>query len=309
MLAARLIQTLKKLQPDLVHYDSVDLALFEPATSGLRRVLNHHNCESAMMERRAENEPNPLKKLYLRSQAGKLARVERDICSLFDVNLAVSELDANTIKKRAPTAHFHIVENGTDTTYFTPLVGQEEPASIIFAASMRFYPNAAAVRFLVSKIWPLIKARRPAARLYLAGQGSPEWMLRLGEADPNIQVVPTPEDMRPWVARASVFLCPILDGGGTKLKILDAMAMGKAVVSTSIGCEGLQVSPGKNILVADTPEDFATAVHNLLGDAALRQCLATAGRKLVEEKYSWEAIRGRLEGAYRCTLETRPCNI
>ena len=306
-LAKRWFQTIRRFRPDLIHFDSIDLALFEPVTRGLRKVLNHHNCESAMTDRRADNEPNPLKKVYLRSQARKLARLEGTLCPHSDVNLAVSELDANTIKKRAPNAHFHIVENGTDTAYFSPQNVREEPLSIIFAASMRFYPNASATRYLVSKIWPLIKSRCPSSRLYLAGQGPPEWMLHLGDADPSIHVVPNPEDMRPWVARASVFLCPMLDGGGTKLKILDAMAMGKPVVSTSIGCEGLEVSPGKDILVADTPEDFANSVQNLLEDLPMRQRLAAAGRKLVEEQYSWDMIGRHLTDAYNCALGSGKC--
>ena len=306
-LAERWTQTLRQIQPELIHFDSIDLGLFAPATQGFRKVLNHHNCESAMMERRGDNEPNPLKKLFLRTQAHKLARLEGELGPQCDVNLAVSELDAQTLGARAPGAHFHVVENGTDTAYFTPMEGREEPSSIIFAGSMNYYPNIAAVRFLVSKIWPLIRSRRPAARLWLAGQGPPEWMLQLEKTDPNIRVVPNPEDMRIWVGKASVFLCPILDGGGTKLKILDAMAMGKPVVSTSVGCEGLHVSPGKDILVADTPEDFATAVHNLLEDPATRQRLAAAARKLVEEQYGWDAIGHRLEEAYGCAVGHEAC--
>jgi len=306
-LAKRWFQTIRRFRPDLIHFDSIDLALFEPVTCGLRKVLNHHNCESAMTDRRAENEPNRIKKLYLRSQARKLHRMERILCPVFSVNLAVSEVDAAVLRSRAPRAHFHIVENGTDTAYFSPQNVREEPLSIIFAASMRFYPNASATRYLVSKIWPLIKSRRPSARLYLAGQGIPEWMRQLEKTDPNIQVVPSPEDMRPWVARASVFLCPMLDGGGTKLKILDAMAMGKPVVSTSIGCEGLEVSPGQDILVADSPEDFANSVQNLLEDLPMRQRLAVAGRKLVEEQYSWDVIGRHLTDAYNCALGSGKC--
>ena len=307
LLAARWQHTLARYQGVLVHFDSIDLGLFAGAAADFRKVLNHHTCESAMAYRRAEKESNPLKKAYLWHQARKLERLEQEICHQFDVNLAVSELDAQLLLSRDPRAHFHLVENGTDTSYYEPAAGSEEPRSLIFAGSLGWYPNVSAVQFFVREIWPSIKQQCPGAHFCVAGQRPSESLLQWLMEDPDIVVVPSPEDIRPWIARAALFVCPMLDGGGTKLKILDAMAMGKPVVSTSIGCEGLAVSPGKNILVADTPEDFATAVHNLLEDPVTRQRLAAAGRKLVEDQYSWDVIGSHLEGAYRCVQNRNAC--
>lgn len=291
----------------LVHFDSIDLALYFPPARGFRKVLNHHNCESAMAERRAEKEPNPLKRAYLRQQARKLKRLEQEVCHQFDVNLTVSESDAQVLSRRSRSAHFHVVENGTDTDYFSPVEAAPEPRSVVFAASLNWYPNLSAVRFLGREIWPRLKSQCPGIRLFLAGQKPPQWLVQWAEQDPEIVLVANPVDIRPWIARGAVFVCPILDGGGTKLKILDALAMGKAVVSTPIGCESLEVKHGENILVADTPEDFARQVLRLVEDEALRKQLGACGRVLVEKLYSWEVIGRHLEQAYQYALKGGLC--
>ena len=302
-LAARWKQTLDRLRPALVHFDSIDLGMFAPAAEGFRKALNHHNCESAMAYRRAEKEPNPLKKAYLWHQARKLERLERELCPRFDVNLAVSQLDVQTLQQGSPKAHFHVVENGTDTDYFRPASENNvEPHSLIFAGSLRWYPNVSAIRFFVSEVWPRLKRQCPAVRLYLAGQKPPDSLVEWLRKYPDIIVIPTPEDIRPWVWKAAVFICPILDGGGTKLKILDALALGKAVVSTRIGCEGLQVREGVDVLLADTPENFTAQVKRALEDTELRKRLGESGRRVVEEKYSWDVVGRHLHDAYRSVL-------
>jgi polysaccharide biosynthesis protein PslH len=286
----------------LLHLDSIDLGLFASATTGFRKVLSHHNCESAMAFRRAENEPNPLKKVYLRLQARKLANMERSICGTFDMNTVVSEGDAALLKAIQPTAHIHVVENGVDTDYFALSEIDEEPHSVAFTGSLDWYPNVSGMEFFVREIWPRVKNGFPNSRLYVAGKNPPEQALRWGKEDSSIVVIPNPEDIRPWLARASAFVCPILDGGGTRLKVLDAMAMAKAVVSTTIGCEGLRVANGENILIADAPQEFADKLRLLLSDEELRNRLGRAARTLVESEYSWERIGRQLEQAYRCAL-------
>jgi len=291
----------------LVHFDSIDLALYAPAARGFRKVLNHHNCESAMAERRAEKEPNPLKRAYLRQQARKLRRLEQRLCHQFDVNLTVSELDMQTLRKRNPQAHCHVVENGTDTEYFHPTKTAPEPNTLVFAGGLNWYPNVSGIRFFVREVWPILKERCPGIRLYLAGRSPAPEVVRLAGSDPAIELIADPVDIRPWIWKAAVFVCPIIDGGGTRLKILDALAMGKAVVSTSIGCEGLEVKPGENLLVADTPQEFATQILRLLDDDDLRKQLAVNGRVLVEHDYSWRMIGRHLQQAYGCGSGSGGC--
>jgi glycosyltransferase involved in cell wall biosynthesis len=290
----------------LVHFDSIDLAMYFPPAANFHKVLNHHNCESAMAERRSDKEQNPLKRTYLRQQSGKLKRLEQEVCHQFDVNLTVSELDAQTLKARNPHAECRVVENGTDTEYFHPSDAQTEPDTLVFAGGLSWYPNISGIRFFVREIWPLLKQQRPAIKLYLAGRSPAAAVKDMAQSDSAIELVPDPVDIRPWVWKASVFICPIIDGGGTRLKILDALALGKAVVSTTIGAEGLEVRSGEHLLVADEPQDFATQVSRLLHDDGLRRQLAMRGRSAVEKLYSWTVIGSHLEQAYKWALEQNP---
>lgn len=292
----------------LVHFDSIDLALYFPPAAKSRKVLNHHNCESAMAERRAEKEPHPLKRAYLRQQAHKLKRLEQQVCHQFDVNLTVSELDMRTLQARNPQAHCHVVENGTDTEYFHPSDVAPERDTLVFAGGLSWYPNVSGIRFLAREIWPILKQMHPNIRLYLAGRSPAPAVVHFAQSDPAIELIADPEDIRPWIAKAAVYVCPIIDGGGTRLKILDALAMGKAVVSTRIGCEGLAVKNEESILVADSAEDFAGSVTRLFDDPALRSRLGKRGRELVERTYGWQAISEHLEQAYCCASNSRRCS-
>jgi glycosyltransferase involved in cell wall biosynthesis len=238
-----------------------------------------------------------------------LARLEREACNLFNVNTVVSERDAHFLRNQSPEAHIHLVENGVDTRYFSPCRHEEQPGSLIFTGSLNWHPNVNALRFFAREIWPLIKHQCSGAHLYLAGRSPHSSLLDWARRDPSVEVAASPDDIRPWIARACVFVCPILEGGGTRLKILDAMAMARPVVSTTIGCEGLRVTAGENILVADTPQDFASKVVNLLENSDRRRQLGAAGRTLVEKHYDWEIIAHQLHLAYRCALDPETCNL
>jgi len=306
-LAARWKEILQKHQDFLLHFDSLDLALYSDAAASLPKVLNHHNCESALMRRRGANAKNPLKKPYLLNQAQKLAALERQVCPRFNVNTVCSDLDARALRDHCASVHTHLVENGVDTEHFRPVRGAEERDTLIFSGLLDWEPNVSGIHYFVDEIWPLIRRDCPSVRLYLAGRHPVLSVRRLQAHDRSIVVVPNPEDMRPWLARAAVYVCPLLEGGGTRIKLLDAMAMAKPVVSTSIGSEGLRVRDGENILVADTPRDFAFSILRLLNDKPLRLQLAYAGRALVERHYSWGTIVLRLDEAYRCASGVLTC--
>ncbi len=290
-------------QWSVVHFDSPDLANFVDAAVRFPRVLNHHNCESAMMRRRAELEPSAVKRLFLRDQARKLKQLESDLCRQCDINLTVSEADTDELREHCAEGCFHVVENGTDCSYFSPREEMETPASVIFAGSLNWYPNQSALRFFGEQVWPILKKSHPGIRLYVAGMAPPRWMFDWAAKDGSTEVVASPEDIRPWIHRAAVFVCPIQDGGGTKLKILDALAMGKAVVSTTFAIEGLRVVPREHLLVADSPADFAVATSLLLRDTALRRKISRAGRQFVEEEYSWASIGKQLTRAYQQAIQ------
>ena len=282
----------------LVHIDSSDLAVFIEPALRFPTLLNHHNCDSAMASRRASLEGNPIKKLVLRHQAGKLAAVEAALTHRVALNLTVSVEDSSRLREINPLAETRLVENGTDVEYFYPQNHLLEERTIVFAASLRWYPNQSALAFFDREIWPLIKRRCPGVRFIVAGQKPPEFLVRWAKADQAIEFVPAPEDIRPCIARGAVYICPILDGGGSRLKILDAMAMGKAIVSTTVGAEGLRYLAGKHMLIADDPQHFADSVVTLIGDSSLRSTLASNARRLAIEEYSWRVIGNNLADAY-----------
>jgi glycosyltransferase involved in cell wall biosynthesis len=282
----------------LVHIDSSDLALFIEPALRFPTLLNHHNCESAMALRRASLEPNRLKKMVLRHQARKLASVEASLTHRVALNLTVSDEDSARLSEINPSAQIRVVENGTDVRYFHPREDLLEERTIVFAASLRWYPNQSALAFFDRKIWPLIKQRCPGVRFIVAGQQPPEFLVRWAKADTAIEFAPDPADIRPYIARGAVYVCPIIDGGGSRLKLLDAMAMGKAIVSTTVGAEGLRYCAGKHMLIADDPRQFADSVLKLMDDTSLRRKLALAARQLALDEYSWEVIGGHLASAY-----------
>lgn len=291
----------------LVHVDSIDLALYASALQGFAKVLNHHNCESDLALRRAVHETNPAKRAFLRMEAGRLARFEHSLCGCFEVNIVVCEEDRQRLTDANPGGHFHAVENGVDTEHFSPTGTTEEPYTAIFTGTLGWRPNLSAAEYLAKEIWPRVKERCPNARLYLAGKDPPAELFRLARAGTGIEVFADPEDMRPLLARAAVFVCPVLEGGGTRVKILDAMATAKPVISTTVGCEGLRVTPGKDILVADTPREFADVVLDLLKHPERCKRIGEAARTLVEHEYGWERIGRQLQGAYECAAGAGKC--
>ena len=289
---------------DLVHVDTVDIAQFADYAPGLPKVLNHHNVESKLLTRRGKNTGNPLAKLYLLIQGYKLGQYEKNKIVQVDMNLAVSEIDQADFQKSAPDARFVIIENGTDIEYFKP---SDKPGtkSLIFAGGMSWYPNADAMVHLCSDIYPLIKKEIPEIKCNIIGSHPPGRLLSLAKLDESIKIHGYVNDVREYLAEAGVYVVPIRVGGGTRLKILDAMAAGKAVVSTSVGCEGLKVTPDENILIGDTPESFARQVVRLINDNDLKKKLEVNGRKLVEEEYSWAKIGRQLNDVYKSVVSQK----
>jgi glycosyltransferase involved in cell wall biosynthesis len=177
-----------------------------------------------------------------------------------------------------------------DVEYFQPLPGEETTNSLVFTGSMDWLPNEDAIFYFADAILPLIKEHSPEVYLDVVGRNPSRKLQALAESEKSIRLTGWVDDIRPFVGRGSVCIVPLRIGGGTRLKIFEAMAMGKAVISTSVGAEGLAVRSGENIVLADTPNDFAQAVISLLHDPKRRQQLGTAARTLVQENYSWTIV-------------------
>lgn len=289
---------LDRYQFDVVHVDTIALAWCRHLLRGLPAVLNHHNIESTLLRRRAESERTLPKKLYIRYQSWKLRRAERAAVRAFDGNVVVSNVDRTELLGIVPEASVHEVPNGTDTDFFKPNPSTKESCSLVFAGSMGWYPNSDAMSLFAQDIWPSIKRACPDVTMNLIGSKPPSDVARVGQRDPQFKVLGFVDDVRPIIEAAAVYVVPIRVGGGTRLKILDAMAMGKAIVSHPIGAEGIRVTDGVDIVLAEKPEDFASRVVELLGDPARRAALSSAARETAVTRYAWDRIIPRLTACY-----------
>lgn len=283
---------------DIVHVDTIALTPFVEPRPPVATVLTHHNIESMLMGRRAMVEKNRLARLVLGRESRKLARYEAKKSPTFDLNITMSEADAAALRAVVGPVRTAVVPNGVDTQYFRP-APMKETAAVVYTGGMNMFANRDAVLHWLADIWPLVTQRVPDVRFFAVGQDPPRELLDHAARDPRIVVTGRVPDVRPYVREAAIYIVPIRVGGGTRLKVLDAMSSGKAIVSTSIGYEGIDVRPGEHLLVGDTPVAFAEAVAALLGDEPRRRVLGAAARARVEQAYAWPVVGRHLMDAYR----------
>ena len=291
---------LARLAFDVLHVDTIALCQFIPDGCKVPTVVTHHNIESMLMARRAAVERRPLHKRFLARESAKLEHYERVNSPRVDGNVMMSVPDAAALERLAPGVRMAIVPNGVDTAYFTP--GEGETPALIYTGGMNMFANNDAVMHFLREIWPAIRAAHPEVVFYAVGQDPPAELGAIAEQDPRVIVTGYVDDVRPYVRKAAVYVVPLRVGGGTRLKVLDAMAMGKAMVSTSIGCEGINVADGTHLVIADAPDDFARSVVALLNDPGRRRELSRAARARVEELYAWPVVGRQLLDAYRAAI-------
>lgn len=287
---------------DLVHVDTIALNRFLSRRPALPAVLTHHNIESQLLARRAAVETRPMPRWVLERESRKLAAYEASEARHYDANLMMSAADEQLLRAQVPGVRTAIVPNGVDTTYFTPTATTQKPA-VIYTGGMNMLANRDAVLHFVDAIWPAIVAQVPEVTFFAVGQDPPAELQAAAARDPRIVVTGKVPDVRPYVQQSAVYVVPIRVGGGTRLKVLDAMASGKALVSTSIGCEGIAVTAGRDLLVADDPAAFAAATIDLLRHPERRTELGGAARQLVERTYAWPVIGDMLFAAYDFAAE------
>ena len=280
-----------------------------PDTLPCPSILFTHNVEAEIWRRHAETATNPVSRALLCQQWNRMLRFEGGALSRFDLVLAVSEADGATFERLYPgrlCAPVHVVQTGVDTQYFRPLA--EPPsrrAHLVFTGSMDWLPNEDGMLYFVRDILPLIRREEPDATLSIIGRAPTPAVRRLGE-EAGIEVTGRVDDVRPHVGAGTVYVVPLRIGGGTRLKIFEAMGMGKAVVSTTIGAEGLPVTDGRDILIADEPSSFAAAVVRLIRDERVRRQIEEAARQLVVARYDWSAVAQDFEEALERLCGGRP---
>lgn len=279
---------------DVVHFDTLSLAPYRRIFTRGAKSLDHHNIESDMMLRRARVEKDPLKRLYFWQEGIRLRRYERRVCPQFDLNITCSSLDTQRLQAVAGKAPMAEIPNGVDTEYFRPGAEPEGPLSLVFAGNLSWYPNAAAMRFFADEVWPGLKKEVAGVTMDVIGGSPPPSLLTLAARDKDFRVHGFVPDVRPHISRAALYVCPIMDGGGTKLKILDALAMAKPIVAHPIACEGIGVRDGHDVILAREPGEFIRSIATLLASAPLRNRLSAHARLLAESTYSYAVIGRRL---------------
>lgn len=282
---------------DIVQVHQAYLAETLPSRITAKKVLDMHDVLSDYEYRAMEAVSRPSHRFHAWMEWQKMRVYERRQVRKFDHCLVVSETDLLSLQKLAPDVRATVIPNGVDTEYFRPVGCPTGGENIVFVGSMNFQPNIEAVLWFYRSILPLIRDRIPKVHFTIVGWQPPKEIIDLGD-DPAITVTGTVDDVRPYIDEAAVFVVPLRLGSGTRLKILDAWSMGKAVVSTNVGAEGLPVQPEENILLADDAGSFASAVVRLLDNGPLRERLGKNGRELVLAQYAWDTIAGRLDSVY-----------
>ena len=286
----RLRELLHDKNYDVVVCDFLLTASVMHWESHVPTVIFAHNVEGVIWRRRFLMDKRPLWRLVALREWRAMARAERHYTKLANHILTVSEEDRRAFVEYLPSEKVTAVPTGVDLEYFRPVQAVRQSDTLVFTGMMDWMPNEDAILYFYSKILPIVRQRLPAVRLRVVGRNPSKKILALKEMDPGLEVTGTVDDIRPYVRDAAVYVVPLRIGGGTRIKIFEAMAMGMPIVSTTIGAEGLPVEHDRNILLADTPASFADATVMLLTQPMARQRIGNAARGLVEERYDWTAV-------------------
>lgn len=282
--------------PDLVYVDHLQMFQYVPRGIQCPVLLDEHNVEWRIIERFAQCDASCARRRFASAEWPKLRGFELYACSSADAILTVTEHDRRILCDHGvPEEKLSALPIGVDTGYFMPIRTDPESARILSFGTMSWPPNIDAVEWFCRDIYPHIRRDVPGTRFSIVGACPPASIRDLPERDPSVEVTGYVDDIRAASVGAALFVVPLRIGSGMRVKILDAMAMGLPVLSTSVGCEGISVHPGRDIVIADEPSEFARAAIHLLRNPSEREKIGAAGRRLVEAEYSWPAILARLD--------------
>jgi glycosyltransferase involved in cell wall biosynthesis len=284
---------LDKGEFDVILCDDVYMAGNIPEDNRVPVVLNKHDITCRIVRQFAASERNPLKKFYAIMEAAKIQRLEAVACASAQSVAVCSALDAELLRELSPAAKLFVVPNVMDIDKYAPAT-RGDGHSVLFVGAMDWLPNQDGVEFLVHEIFPLLRRLVPTAQVILAGRNPSEAMLQRYAEFPDVRFTGTVVDLRPFIARATVCVVPLRIGSGTRLKILEAAAMAKPIVSTTLGAEGLELHNGQEIILEDSPRAFAEGIAMLLTDPLRAAAIGSAARRAVEQEYSIPALRRQL---------------
>lgn len=294
-------QHLKEGNYDLLMVEFSQMGYYQLDTN-IPSYVDQHNVEYEIMHRTYQTEKSPLRKLLAYREWKKYFKQEIENCEKFTGCLTTSQRDADILQERSPGMQCHVIPNGVDSEFFQSDNPEIDPNMVLFTGTISYYPNTEGILWFYKNIWPLIKKKNPKATFCIAGKGPPPEVQSIADSDSSVTATGMVDDMRDYYNKAAVVVVPLRVGGGTRLKILEGMSMSKAIVSTSVGAEGIDHTNGEDILLKDTPEEFSTAVIAVMEHKALRQKLEVEGRKLVEAKYDWRAVSEKLSDVFEQSL-------
>jgi len=302
-MARLLTEIIGKEKFDSIVCDFITPSINFPSLSS--SVVFEHNVETVLWRRHAQNARNTAERLYLNLQARRMFRYEGDVCRAARHVIAVSGEDASQLGTMFGIEPVSSIPTGVDVDYFTPREATPRQG-LVFVGSMDWLPNIDGMRWFCQDVLPLIRARRPDCRLSVVGRSPTREILRLADRDPLIEITGTVPDVRPWLWNAALSVVPLRIGGGTRMKIYEAMAARTPVVSTTIGAEGLEVNPLRDICIADDAPGFAEQCLGLLADEDLRDSIASAAWSLVDREFGWDRIARRFEAILEKYSGTKP---
>jgi glycosyltransferase involved in cell wall biosynthesis len=273
--------------------------------SGVPTLLFEHNVETVIPRRHFETSQDPIAKIFWWLQWRRMERYEREACRTFSGTVTVSERDKTCLKEFGIENVFTI-PTGVDTDYFAPREDRVKNNSLVFTGSMDWLPNEDAIQFFIRDIFPRVKQQMPDVSLTVVGRNPSRRLLNEIKCHPEVTVTGRVEDVRPYISSHTLYIIPLRIGGGTRIKAYEAMAMGKAIISTQVGVEGLPVRHGEQLIIADEPEQFAFHIVRLFGDAAARAKLETCARSLVQRHFGWEAVAASFADICRHVVQLGP---
>lgn len=288
----------------LASSENIDLFQFEALGyadsllgTGARTILTAHNVESLIWERLYQNERQPLKRWFIRHQFAKYERYERLVLQGASRVVAVSDDDAALLKERFGVTNPAVVDNGVDVGYFasTATARRPDPKQILFLGSLDWRPNLDGIDVFLTRVMPQVLAAEPGAHLSVVGRNPPQSLIRRLRRESNVELHADVKDVRPYLARSAVMAVPLRIGGGSRLKILEAIASGLPVVSTRIGCEGLIFEPGRDLSVVESEDQMAAALVETIRNPARAEEMVRSGRTVIEAHYDWSRLADRLE--------------
>ncbi len=294
----RIKELIKQEHYDFIHFDTISLAPFKSVCGNIPTSLDHHNIESHMLFRRAEKENNLLKKWYFTQEGKRLEKFEKLFCPQFIFNFTCSDIDTRRLKEITSISQIHTIPNGVDIKYFNPDSNTNKMNRLLFIGTLSWYPNIEAVNFIANSIWPLIKNKLPGTIIDIIGANPPISIQKIAQNDPDFHVHGFVDDILPFFKKAKCYICPIKDGGGTKLKIIDALSMGMAIVADPIACEGINVENKHNILLSETANDYLENIKIILEQDTFREHLQVNARKLAVNSYSYDQLGKKLSSLY-----------